>query len=179
MKARFFIALLCMFTATGVYAQTNNFSVTEEGNLIWQKVFESQSSYEDIFNIILNSGSFTDILDNGGVITCRIPQSKVDYKSMGFSRGTVPIYVATYDFTGFATIQVKDGRYRVTVEKIVMICNENGLSKVGDESNLDTWALRRGNLTKGFSGTPSDIYNQFLTGLFTIKSKSFLENDEW
>lgn len=142
-------------------------------------MFESQSSYDDVYNTILNSGAFTDIIDNDGVITCRIPQSSVDYKSMGYRRSNVPIYVATSDFTGFATIQVKDGRYRVTVERIVMICKEDGLSKVGDEKNLEIWALRKGNLTKGFLEAPADVYNRFLTGLFTLKTKSFLENDEW
>lgn len=179
MRGKVFLVLMALFATATINAQTNNFAVSDDGKLIWQRVFDSQASYQDIYNLVLNSGSFTDIVDNDGVITCRIPQTMVDFKSMGFSRGNIPIYVATNDFTGFATIQVKEGRYRVTVEKIVMICNENGLSKVGDETPLDTWGVRRGNLTNGFLGNPSDIYNQFLTNLFTMKQKSFLENDEW
>lgn len=121
---------------------------------------------------------FTDIIDNNGVITCSVKQSPVDFKSMGYSRGSVPIYVSTYDFTGFASVQVKDGRYRVTVENIVMICNTEGLSKVGDETTLETWAVRNGKLTGGFSKIPSDVYNRFLTEKFTMKAKSYLDN-EW
>ena len=59
-----------------------------------------------------------------------------------------------------------------------MICNTEGLSKVGDETALDTWAVRNGKLTGGFFKIPSDVYNRFLTEKFTMKTKSYLDN-EW
>lgn len=178
MKAKIFFVIASLFATLTLNAQINNFSVADNDKLIWQKVFESTLSYDDIYNLIVNNGSFTDIVNNNGIITCSIKPTTIDVKTFGYSRGSVPMYVVTYDLTGFVSIQVKDGRYRVTVENFVMICNTDGLSKIGDETNLETWAVRNGNLTKGFSKIPSDIYNRFLTEKFTLKEKSYLDN-EW
>lgn len=172
------LAVVSALISLTMSAQTNNFSVTDNGKLIWQKVFDTTMSADDIYTTLINDGRFVDIQNNGGAITCRIPNTTIDVTEYGYSRGSVAMYVVLYDLTGFATIQVKDGRYRVTVEDFTMVCNTNGTSRIGDRTPLDTWAVRGSALSKGFSKAPSAIYDAFLTEKFTLKPKSYI-NDEW
>lgn len=179
MEKRLFLLVATLLATLTMNAQVNNFSVTESGKLIWQKVYDTNASYDDIYNLVQNNGSFADIKGGDGMITFSIKPTPVDFESMGYNRGTIAIYVSSYDFSGFATIQVKDGRYRVTVEKIRMIRTiTTSVGRAGDETPLETWAVRGTSLASAFSKTPSTIYNQFLTDLFTMRAKSYLDN-EW
>ena len=179
MRAKIFLVIAALvMTASLLNAQTNNFTVADS-KAIWQKVYETELSYEDIFNLILNNGSFTDVIDNDGKITCRILSEVINFKSLGFKRSELPIYALASTFTSFCTIQVKDGRYRATVENIILTENTSGgILEKGTENPIETWAVKNGAMTKMFSGVPSRFYDTYLTNKFTLQGKSYM-NDEW
>lgn len=179
MKTKFICTLaLLMICYSSAFSQTNNFLVTDKGQLIWQKTFESELTREDVFDQIVNDGSFVDIADNGGVITCSIKPTTIDVESMGCDIGMVPMYVTSYDFSGFASIQFKEGRYRVTVEKMQLTTNPYNISNTKDTYPIEKWTVRDNSLSPGFRKKPSAIYDKFLTDKFKLEQKSYL-NDEW
>ena len=178
MKTKLLLTILLASLCYSLGAQVNNFSVSDSNQLFWQKVYESEMTYDDIHNELLNGGYFTDILNNDGIITCRMPRTTVDVKALGYDRGSIPIYVSITDISGFVTIQVKDGRYRVTVDNIILTYNDSAVSDIGESNPIETWATNKNALRKGFAGKPSVIYNTIFTDLFSFRPKAYL-NDEW
>lgn len=162
---------------TSLYAQSNNFDVSE-GNLYWQKVYNVGLSHDDLLNIIVNNGNFVDIND-GDVITFRLIRGKVNVEDYGYKRMAVPMYVVNYDVSCFVTIQNKEDRYRVTVDNIVLVRNvTTRMGKEGEEEPIETWAVKRGSLSDGFSKEPATIYNGYFSNLFHFQKKSYID-DEW
>ena len=171
------VAAALLLSAT-LNAQVNNFSVSQEGKAYWQKVYDTSLEHNGLFNVIVNNGQFVDVMD-GDVITFRVARAKLDFKSLGFSRGAIPLYASGSDVSCFVTIQIKDGRYRVTADNIVLTENTTGgLMEEGTENPIETWAVRNGEITKAFSKIPSQLYDKFFSSLFLLEGKSYI-NDEW
>lgn len=147
------------FMSLNISAQVNNFKVSENGKIYWQKVFEDSRSAESVVTSIMASGSFSRLLESEGQASFHIDQRPVDVVALGYKRMSVPIYTSTYDFSGQATIQFQEGRYRVTVQDIIL-SNSDGTQPI------ETWAVSRGMMTRGFSTVPSELYDRYLTGLF-------------
>lgn len=156
---RFILPLLLAFMSLNLSAQVNNFKVSENGRIYWQKVFEDSRSAESVLTSIMASGSFSGLLESEGQASFHIDHRPVDVVALGYKRMMVPIYTATYDFSGQATLQFQEGRYRVTVQDIIL-SNSDGTQPI------ETWAVSRGMMTRGFSTIPSELYDKFLTGLF-------------
>lgn len=179
MKTKGFLFFVALLFCASIYAQNNNnFSLTPEGKVYWQRVYNIDLTHDDLLDIIINDGNFVDITD-GEVITFRVVRGKIDFGKYGFSRGRVPIYVAASDVSCFVTLQMKDGKYRVTADNIVLTENvSGGLLKEGTENTLETYAVRRGDLSNGFLKAPSELYNAYFSTIFFFQKKSYLD-DEW
>lgn len=171
-------ACAAVFISLSLHAQVNNFSVSQEGKAFWQKVYDTKLEHDGLLNIIINNGQFVDVVD-GDVITFRVVRAKLDFKKLGYSRGAIPIYAAGSDVSCFVTVQIKDGRYRVTADNIVLTENSTGgLMEEGTENPIETWAVRNGEITKAFSKVPSQLYDKFFSGMFLLEGKSYID-DEW
>lgn len=177
-KQAFVVAASLIISAT-TFAQVNNFSVTEDGKVYWQRIYPTDLTHEELLDVIVNDGNFVDVND-GEVITFRLIRGKVDYKKLGFSRGSLPLYASASDVSCFVTIQIKDDRYRVTADNILTVENRtDGMFKEGDEHPIETWALnKKGEISSGFSKVPSLLYNGFFSTLFLFQKKSYID-DEW
>lgn len=172
---------LCVLSVATMNAQDTccGFSVTDTGDVIWQKVYETGLSYNEIFTTIVNSGMFVGIVETDNTMTFRMLRTPVKYEHMGYSRMNIPIYVSSSDFSCFVTIQNKAGRYRVTVEDIVLIHNiKDHFGEDGEETDLEDYAIKKGKLTKSFEGSPAAIYDKFLTDIFAFKTRSYM-GDDW
>ena len=153
-----------------LFAQVNNFKVSESGKVYWQKVFEDSRSAESVLTSIMASGSFSGLMESEGQASFHIDQRPVDVVALGYKRMSVPIYTSTYDFSGQATLQFQEGRYRVTVQDIILT-NSDGTQPI------ETWAVSRGVMTRGFSAVPSELYDKFLMGRFGPSTSPL--DDEW
>lgn len=171
------LAILIFLLPTVIFAQ-NNFIIVDSSKVVWQKVFDTELSFDDIHSNIINNGIFSDVVVQDGLITFRVIRGKISVEDMGYIRGSVPIYVVSKDFTSFVTVQVKEGRYRVTAENIILTQRfATSLSEEGETSTLELYAVKCGTFRKGFLKLPSEIYNKYLTDLFAFKGKSYLGND--
>lgn len=173
-----FTAIASLLFSVTLNAQIDNFSVTQDGKVYWQKVFDTTLDHDGLFNTIVNNGQFVDVID-GEVITFRVVRAKVDYKQLGFTAGNIPLYASACDVTSFVTIQIKDGRYRVTADNIILTENRTGgLFTEGTEHQIETWAVKNGEIAKNFAKASSQLYDKFFTSLFLVGEKSYID-DEW
>ena len=110
--------------------------------------------------------------------TCRIIPHEVDYRGAGMKRGLVSMYLLGGEMEGRAVVQIREGRYRVTVDGIVFTTTlETPLSKAGERTKLEMYALNsRGEFRSNFWGKgASPVLDYDLLSTFGIKS---LEEDE-
>ena len=90
------------------------------------------------------------------------------------------MYVGANDISFFCTLQAKEGRYRVTVENIILTNRvSGGLFKEGNTEQIETYAIdKKGGFKRTFLKEPTIIYNTFLTKLLAFSEKSYI-GDDW
>lgn len=178
---KFILSLVVVILAiSNSFAQEScNFRIVDGSRIIWQKVYDTELSESDLFDIIVNSGSAYNVTCLGGKITYNLDRVKIDYKRVGYTWANTPLYVANTDLSCFVTIQVKGMRYRVTVENIILTDNiTTGLFIEGDTHPIETWALRQdGVFAKGFLKSAIFIYDLCLSDLFVIQEKEYLDGN--
>lgn len=126
-------------------SETDNFEI-ENGQLIWQKVFNTDLTKEQFINEIKSSGQFDNIIENNKNFTAEINQLSLDFKGYGVSEMSTPIYIARSYLKAFVLIEFKEQRYRVTLKSIKLVQkHEDALSKVGETTNIELFALKKRN----------------------------------
>lgn len=161
-----------------VSAQENNNFKIENGALIWQKVYESKFSPEDISNQLKSKGVVKHVNLSNNMLTGDI-NTQANYKGAGFREMNIPMFVPRNDISCSVTINFKEGRYRVTLRNFKLIANtEDPLTEIGETSTLETYALKKRNTAfkDNFLGAPSQIYNYTFNNIFLIKDT---ENNNW
>jgi len=174
-----FIIILSILPLNQDSFDIDNFQI-EEGKLVWQKVYRTELSKDELINQIKNSGEYDNIESNGENLTANISRRELDFKEMGESNSSVPIYIVNSDINAFILFEFKNAKYRVTVKKIVLVQKStNALSEEGELTNIETFALRNHNteLRKSFLNKPSEILDYTLTKLTKIEKVK--QNDKW
>ena len=98
----------------------------------------------------------------------------------GFKRGATAMFLLNGQLEAHATILVREGRYRVTVDRMVFgSTTETYLSRVGEKTTLEEYALnRKGEIKDGFySMNAAPIIDYDLSKLFDMHPKE--EDDNW
>ena len=117
-------------------SETSNFEI-EEKKVIWQKVYASELTKEELIKKITSSGNFNDIKKSGESLTATINELSLDYQCYGSSEMSTPIYIARSYVKAFVLIEFKEKRYRVTIKNIKFVQQyEDGLSELGETSDL-------------------------------------------
>ena len=152
-------------------AQSFNFH-SEEGKIYWQMIYEADV---DIVSMLTNSGKFDQVNKATSMISAYLTPNMVDLN--GRRNGSVPIYISQSNMSGFIRIQQKDGRYRVTVDQIVFSNNNSSLGQIGEETPLETYALKRdGSFKPIFINTAAEILDEALTEIFRPQEEL---GDDW
>ena len=153
-------------------AQEKNFFI-EEGAIKWQKVFQVDSvNVKDVVHNLLAEGHFKEIESGEGMVTCELRGLSLNYQDLGFKRMSLPIYIPNDKFSGFVTVQVKNNRYRVTVDRIITANPRLG------QGPLDGLALdKEGAFKPAFLGDPATIIDYNFDKLFSGLAKPI--DDEW
>lgn len=165
--------------------EANNFKVTPEGRVIWQKVYENSNvSFDDLVNTVKTNRIFTDIAISDGKITFLADGIKTDPKASGFSRMTTSFY-ALGDIRASFTIDYKEGRYRITgvnIESRTPVIHLTDPSYAQDPSRWQYTYIENsvGNgkgLKKGFIKKESIIMSNAIEAQFQIvKDVSIADN---
>jgi hypothetical protein len=90
-----------------------------------------------------------------------------------------PTYITSGYFSGFAIINFKEGKYRVTLKRINVTQQYNDECKYSFRSNLEPNALNIENngMSNSFKRSPSIILNYLFTQKFEFKDNR--ENEDW
>ena len=149
----------------------DEFAINDEGALYWRKVYQAQVDAESVEYYLRSDGRFHDIQVSGNLVTAELRKLTLEFKSLGYKRMSLPIYIPNDYFSGFVTIQIRDGRYRVTVERIITTNPRLG------KGPLDDLALSDGEFKEKFLGAPAEIINHNFDTIFSKLSTT--EEDEW
>lgn len=175
MKKFLIIALGCILTIAA--AAQDSFKVNQN-DLIWQEIYTHSNTVNEVINNIRMNNYLSDIRVNNNTITCTIHPIAMPFQELGYSRGGVPMYVVLNNFTGYATIQIKEDRFRVTVERMTLISNSETISasSQGETIPLNFYSLRQGSINPQFLKKAGVIIDYMLDKIFTQKS---LIDDNW
>ena len=174
MKHTIFTLLLLPLISGVLGAQTaEDYHFTADGgNVRWQLVYESPTDSTAILDYLLGSGNFADATEISGGVSFTILPRKVDYRAAGFRAGQVAMYILNYMMTGHGLLQMRDGRYRVTVDHVVF--------QAEPDTPFETYALDRTGKFKSLFTAPStnaaQVLDYDLTQLFTIREA---EEENW
>lgn len=114
MKTLFFTLYCSLFLLVNP-SQTDNFSI-ENGQLIWQKIYNTELSKEQLIKEIRNSGQFKNISLYEDNLTAEIFNLTIDHKKSD----VLPTsnILAANSINSYVIIDLKDTKYRVTLKSI-------------------------------------------------------------
>ncbi len=168
-----------IFLISFTLSETDNFEI-EKGQVLWQKVYETDLTKEQLIGQVKSSGQFENISENGESLTAEINQLSMDFKGYGISEMSTPMYVSRSYIKAFVLIEFKDERYRVTLKNIKFVQKyEDALSKEGETTDIELYALKKRNteFKSSFLNKPSKIMD------FTFQKvtdfKRIAKKDKW
>ncbi len=145
---------------------------TKDGDVIWQKVYPTSLSTKEVFDAIKTSGNLFDITETDQVLTGNLVERVAEYSSLGYKRGNVPIFV-NHLLGGFVKVEMRDGRYRVTISKMYRIDDS---SPARDRTDFTFYVNRKGEL-RLFPETARLIFDANFNKMFEIKDTA--EDEDW
>lgn len=169
-------AILLFFVPSIFFAQTN--LMLENGKVVWQKVYNVETTPSDYKNQLLQSLNFqsVDIVEN--TIYTVVRDIDMDYKSLGKGEMTTSMYLSRANYDAIAMIEFKDDRFRVTVRDLKAIqIYSDGLFEKGEMHPLEFWAVnRKGEFKKYFLKNDAEIIDFTLDKLFYPHK---IKKDDW
>ncbi len=163
----------CM-TILAFFVGSNNFKV-ENNNIVWQKVFKKDVNINHIHEALMLKGDVKNLRVSDGILFFELTfDNKQDLYQYGYRKGSYPSYLGLGgEFSGF--VQVKDGRYRVTVNDVKFIDDINGLLI----DDLTATATRKGKIKEGNrTQKVLNVFNDYFTDKFQVSVQQ-LSNADW
>lgn len=164
--------IIALLVGAAAYAQEpSDFGFfVKDRSVIWHRVFSSQFGEETILDYLYGSGDFTDVVIISDGISFRLAPRFIDVDATGVSRGSLSMYLSLYRMEAHGKIQIREGRYRVTVDHINFL-DEPPVA-------LETYALNR---NAEFKPTFVNLnaalaINLELTRLLEVKTS---EDEDW
>ncbi len=164
------------------FAQKDNF-IAENNKISWQKIYETTYTPEQILAKLKAVSYFYDMSANENNITLKFKDLKAKYRDMGYSPGSMSMYIGNGVFTGGVSIDLKDGKYRVTANNIMYDFTYLSIATMSDaqtRNNLEEVALKRGSneFKNGFLKRDSEVLNYTFNDIFDV-SKYAKTDDNW
>lgn len=158
-------------------AITNNNFLIDNSVVVWQKVIETDLSFDDFVNKMKEMGVLYNIETMDGKLIGDINLVEADYKGAGYGYMTTPIYISRNFIGAHALIEFREGRYRVVLRNIMLTQQiDDPLSKMGELTPIEFYALTNGEFNRAFIQS-SEILDFTFSNIFTIKESKL--SDDW
>ena len=177
---RFVLSVILLAFSAALFAQDGSRFSTDGASVTWQQVYQTPLDSAGVADGLIASGHFDNVVVTKDGFSCRIVPHMADYMGAGVKRGLAAMYIVSADMEGRAIVQIREGRYRVTVDEIVFTTNiSGGIFTPGTRTKLETYALNgSGQFRKNFwSKGASPIIDYDLFSLFELKERDDLEED--
>lgn len=167
------ILSLCLALCLAMRAQTaeNYHFSLRDGYVTWQMVYESPIDSTSAINYLLGSGNFADFVEVSNGTSFSILPRRIDARADGLTTGSVAIYISSYPMIAHGLLEIKPGRYRVTVNRIVFFSDP--------DTPIEAYALNKRLEFKQVFVTmnAARALDSEFTRLFTIKKAE--EEEDW
>ncbi len=171
MKSLTFAAVM---TVLAFFVNSDHFKV-ENNNIVWQKVFRTEASINDVHQALQLKGDVNRLKIEEDVLFFELTfDNKQDLHQYGYRRGSYPSYLGLGGkYSGY--VQVKDGRYRVTVNNVQFIDDINGLLL----DDLTANATRKGKVREGNrTRKVLNVFDAYFSDKFDVTVQQ-LSNSDW
>jgi len=131
------ICLLCFSFTLGFTQVTEyeDFKLVDQ-EIIYQVVFQNPDvTYAKLEEFYKKNKMFSNIKVQANEITLDVKDLTVDYLKFQFSQVETPLILQTGKFSGKASVAIREGRYRVTFNKI-MVTGEIGYKSIKEKEAL-------------------------------------------
>lgn len=173
MRTILLILTIICFNSHSQDLEFQNFKM-EDGNLLWQKVYETELSNDEIIKSFKTSGIIKDIETLENSLTGTIENLNLDYSGYGKTEINTAMYISRNYFKSFVLIEFKKSKYRITLKQMKLVQKfSDGLNKEGEISELKDYSIKNNNsnFRKSFKKSPSKILNFTFDKVFEIKKK--------
>lgn len=104
--------------------------------IVYQVVFQKEGiSYAELEKYYAKNSAFKNIKISANEMTFDFNDLTVDYLKFQFSQVETPLILQTGKFSGKASVSVREGRYRVTLNQI-MVTGEIGYKSIKEKEPL-------------------------------------------
>lgn len=153
------VILLSILICSSAYAQHFNFD--KYGNLIWQSVYETKMSSQDIHKALCKSTYLCNVekLDSTFYMAS-LRVSEVDYEAAGYKKMNLPLYlINSHIGPADVIIEYKPGKYKITLKNIDL----TPISSFDYGSLHDMAVAEDGYFTDMFTKYAGNIYHYYFT----------------
>lgn len=159
---------------------TINHFIVERNNVVWRKTFQTPMNQDQLFYKIKESGVFTIIerQENNNLIG-ELRGVKPDCVGAGYTFISSRTYLDDRFLNGFVVVEIKEGRYRVTLKKITLSKKSvDSLHMVPAKEFIEDEAFKfeKKEFSQSFIKSGSKILDHTFTQLFDFND---MVSDEW
>lgn len=179
-----YILIVLFFVCPIAFVQVSHNFKIENSQLEWQKVYQSKLSKVEIEKILKEKGIFKNLNYGETEISGEIENITADYQGAGKNNWNTSFYVQNSSIRGNFHIELKDGRYRVTLNainlKTINELSDGGISVMSANSvqPLSDFAIRKGEFRKGFLKADAHIFEHTFNNLFDFNNHNS-KSDDW
>lgn len=157
----------------------NNFTIVRT-ELIWQKVYHTQLTYDQVYYKLIESGLLERMQrEENNLLTGDTKPIDPNYLNAGYTLFNVPTYLMNSFVTAYVVVEYKEGRYRVTIKRIMLTSKTTTSTDLTETKEyLDVFALKsKGTeMAPSFSKNGSSILDAAFTKLFDLNPT---EGGDW
>ncbi|MBN2570539.1 MAG: hypothetical protein JXA68_00305 [Ignavibacteriales bacterium] len=179
------IILFAVFLVTCIFAYSqnqdsiNNFYI-ENNRVIWKKVFITSLDFEQLFSKAKDAGLFENVEKEQTKIRGQLKYIDAEPLEYGFLDLNAAPYVNNNFINGFVVIEFKQGRYRVTLRRIMLTEKHvDTLNILGASSLIEREIFKLGKIefNNQFKNRSSILLNDMLTQYFDFSQ--MICDDNW
>ncbi|MBL4592587.1 MAG: hypothetical protein JKX68_02095 [Flavobacteriales bacterium] len=166
---------ITLITSLSLKAQDN--FVLNEGKVSWIKVYETKKSKEEIIAHFKSSGLFKLFRVEDGKIIATLRPQEIDKTNKKIAGTLPPALLVKTKFAGSVIISLKEGKYRVNYNNILLV-GSGELIKKGEKQTFETHYVNKDGkaFRISFNKKPKTIYNLKFNEVFQME---VAKSDDW
>ena len=169
----FTIICVSSFTASS-QLKVGNFSY-DNGKITWQKVFNTSYTPSEMRSLFKSISVIQEVIaEEESLLTIRCGFINHDFQSLGYPDIFTPAWITENHSYGTAIIQIKEGRYRVTLTNIILEDHALNVRIPIEECVL---RINRNDFRNNFISKDHEILDHSYTKAFDLNNHIIVDDD--